>query len=102
MKKIIIYALFLFTISIVSKKAEATTIRGAVSFISPPAGADYAFKCNGLAGTCCQGDIWVGGTIQVTGLPGDWVIVEIYKPNNEDEDDDNEFSIKQGDVMPVN
>jgi hypothetical protein len=75
MKKIILSLAFIAIMGLLSKNAEAGRIRGHVDKIGGDGFGDIVFTCSGISGTCCEGDIYIGGHITITGFPGDWEII---------------------------
>jgi hypothetical protein len=84
MKKVIYSIAMIAILGLFSKNAQGAKIRGAVNMIGGNGISDITFKCNGISGICCEGDISLGGHISITGFPGDWVIVNLSLTPNDD------------------
>lgn len=82
-------------LSIYSNNSNAGIIRGSVQLQTTAPGADLTIKCVGVSGVCAQGDIQIGGIIEITGIGGEWEIIDLTPHTNEEGEEETDINLGQ-------
>jgi hypothetical protein len=95
MKKLIFFIVLMSSLSIYSNNSIAGIIRGAVQLQPTAPGAGLTIKFVGVYGVCTEGDIQVGGTVVITGIGGEWEIIELTPHTKGDGDEEIDINLSQ-------